>query len=82
MTVNKPVKQRASTGADTLVRYLHHPAKDLANRGFREPSRNLEVEREAFGIAKPFCQFLGKILFSGVWLEVVVVRHGAGIVSQ
>jgi hypothetical protein len=72
MALNEPVKQRSSTGADTLVGHLHDPAEDLANRGFRVPSGNFEVERQALGIAQPFCQFLREGLFARLGVKRIV----------
>ena len=74
MAVNEPVKQRSSTGADTLVGHLHDSAEYLANRGFRVPSGHLEIERQALEICKPFRQFLREVLFSGLWVKVGHVK--------
>src|SRR5262249_51999140 len=74
MVVNKPVKQRSSTGADTLIGYLHDSAEYLANRGFRVSSGHFQVERQALGIAEPLRQFLREVLFPGLWVEVGHVK--------
>jgi hypothetical protein len=73
MALNEPVKQRSSTGADTLVGHLHDPAEDLANRGFRVP--DFEVERQALGIAQPFCEFLREGLFTRLGVKRIM-GHG------
>jgi hypothetical protein len=74
MTMNEPIKQRSSTGADTLVGHFHHPAEYLANRGFRIPSGHFEVECETLGVTKPFRQFLREVLFSGLGVKVGHVK--------
>jgi hypothetical protein len=82
MALNEPVKQRSSTGADTLVGNLHDPTEYLANGGFPVSSGHLEIERQTLGITQAFYQFLREVLFACLGGEVVGVRHGAQTVSN